>query len=79
METLPKIEKGIPVPPRAQQLTRFPKANLLRAMKKGDSIFVDSKQKNVRQSWRSSAEWCGFRIITRKEGDGFRLWRGEDI
>lgn len=73
-----KIEKNVPIPSRnANQAA--PKCTILRAMEKGDSVYISEGKKGARQSWRAAAYYCGFRVITRKEGDGFRLWRGEDV
>ena len=69
-----KIDKNIPIPSRTRSLAQIGKADTLRKMKEGDSIFVEPDSPHSRQSWRTVASYIGFKIITRKEGEGFRLW-----
>ena len=69
-----KIEKNIPVP-----ITGNLRADLLRKMKKGDSIFVNKEGTKIRKNWRTSARFIGFQAVVREEGKGFRLWHNGKI
>jgi len=64
-----KIDKDIPM----EAGSKYP----WRKMEIGDSCYVEKESMN---STRNSAYWYGhrnppFKIATRKEGKGFRLWR----
>jgi len=71
-----KIEKNVPIPSVNQTNDKQGKAYILKQMKKGDSIFVIPDSKNERQRWSATAAYYNIKIITRKEGKGFRLWHG---
>lgn len=64
------IEKGVPLPTGS----RGPQAILaaaVRQMEIGDSIVW-----HVRDSPRTVATECGYKVVTRKQPDGmFRIWR----
>jgi hypothetical protein len=73
----PKIEKGIPIPPKG---TRGPqlgntKTSLLRKMDVGDSIEVAGGRDEY-NSYHSIARSAGIKIAVRQVSpDKFRLWR----
>lgn len=75
------IQKGVPIPPRergdgpgrgrpkgAFTLTLF-------AMDIGDSIYVEGKSRPSLNRAVVDASRDGFRYVTRKQGQGFRVWR----
>lgn len=67
-----KIEKGFE--PTIQTGRGVGYTTTLKQMKKGDSFVVPTFENS--NSVRSSANYLGFKIITRKQPDGtFRIWR----
>lgn len=67
-----KIEKGVPIPPAKQKSTG--RMALLRAMKKGDSVFVKSNNASNLYTGAKMA-WGKDCYAIRKERDGYRIWR----
>ncbi len=68
---VPKIEKGIPVPPR--RLPAGGIADAMRRMVKGDSILLHSKKATA---YAQSYSYIGKgKFVLRSEGKGIRVWR----
>ena len=65
-----KIEKDIPLP--EQNFGAF--TSTLRQMEIGDSIFVTNPS-SARAILTRIAKDEGRKFVTRKEGDGIRIWR----
>lgn len=71
-----RVEKGIPVPPRAH---RYP----WHQMEPGDSFFVECppgvrvslRQTKVNSAARNDGRRHNRAYCTRREGDGVRVWR----
>lgn len=61
-----KIESGIPIPNTGKWVMLFKKA------KHGDSFFLESA--NSRAAICIAAKRLGMKVISRKEGSGFRFW-----
>ena len=70
----PKIEKGITLPPPIHNGRGISKeATLMRAMKKGDSLLLNGKQKNIMAlAWKHIGSG---KYAIRNENGGFRVWR----
>jgi hypothetical protein len=70
-----KIEKGVPFGRQQQAASRFP----YNKMVVGDSFFVKLNVGETVNAIRVSAYYYGYvlkkKFSTRKEGDGFRVWR----
>jgi hypothetical protein len=69
------IEKGISIPPK---VAGRPKGSgkygqILRQMKIGDSVHVPNE--GARATMFRAAHVLGIKITSRKEVDGFRIWR----
>lgn len=74
------IEKGIPIPPplsgRKQPSRYRPELVIVKRMDVADSVLVpDSQQSDVITRLAYYRKEYGFRFVTRKEGDGTRIWR----
>ena len=68
----PKIEKGIPIPPRYNGEQRW--TNLMSKMEPGDSFLVSFDED--RKAILMAARRAGFNVLTRKmPGEGYRVWR----
>lgn len=67
-----KIEKNIPVPPRTRNggLGKWQKC--VNSMSVGDSVLVENYG-----SLYGALKSMGFKAIMRKEGDKFRVWKGD--
>lgn len=65
---LPKIEKGIPVPSTNKALK-----TLVTNMAIGDSVYV--KTRSHANQIVHSLRTIGSSGMSRKEGDGFRVWK----
>lgn len=66
-----KIDKGIPLPGESRGRKRkYPWADMLI----GDSFFTRIKS---RKGFHTNAKRAGIKITTRKEAEGFRVWRTE--
>jgi hypothetical protein len=67
-----RIDKNVPLPVTG----RGGEMNALIArMEVGDSVYVDTwKTLNV---WRNRISGRGFKAISRKEGKGWRIWKGK--
>lgn len=64
-----KIEKGVPVPPSSHLNTKYPFAQ----MEVGDSIHATNfHAPNAAHQWGKTN---GRKFASRKEGDGYRIWR----
>lgn len=66
-----KIEKGVPLPSKAR---KSEVADLMRAMKKGDSILIHGRKGDSVRTSASTYIGIG-KYAVRAEGDGFRVWR----
>lgn len=67
------IEKGVPIATGRNRHAGL--ATILARMDVGDSIFVDeSKQRMAAGGY---ADKLGIKITSKKEGDGYRIWRIE--
>lgn len=67
-----KIEKNIPIPESIQSGQRkYP----FDEMEVGDSLYSDNKA--MRQAAYAYGRRKGIKLITRKEGTGYRAWRIE--
>lgn len=65
-----KIDKGIPVPTETRvRASKYPLAE----MEVGDSFFTEKDIKGMIS--RFAAKHNGKKFVTRKEGDGIRVWR----
>lgn len=64
-----EVESGVPLPTGSGKRYVFP----FRTMKVGDSFVVPSAKQ--RESARAAAINASVKIITRTEGDSFRIWR----
>ena len=62
------IQKNVPIPPPRQTGITA----LLKQLKVGESVIVDTPN---RGSLHGNAKNIGIKIVTRKEGSGFRVWR----
>lgn len=62
-----KIESGIPIP---RHPNRCGFAETFKNMKVGDSVLFDKLA-----SFHSMAKQLGGKVVTRKEGAGWRVWR----
>lgn len=67
------IEKGIPIPPRGG-FKRTGLMDKIQTMEVGDSILVEEKR---RANACTAADRLGFKVTTRKEEGGVRMWRIE--
>jgi hypothetical protein len=63
-----KIDKNIPVA-RGNNERSF----IVSQMNIGDSVFVPTR--NEMNSWRGAISREGFKPISRKEGNGYRIWK----
>mgnify|MGYP001578847118 CR=1 FL=1 len=63
-----KIEEGVPIPNRGS------KSEFLRKMNVGDSVFVE-KDKISYIRTRAFYMWGTGACVTRKDGNGYRVWR----
>ena len=71
-----KIEKGVPIPDTGSGRPRiYPWAG----MKKGDSFFVptNGRSHELTRTIVIAAARAHFKVTTRKENDGIRVWRIE--
>lgn len=66
-----KLEKGVRIP-RANEINA-PITRILRDMKVGDSVLVETKKEAV--SLRVILGRLGFKVTRRKVDEGFRTWR----
>lgn len=72
----PKIEKNIPIPPRASNGTFSFMAN----MDIGDSFYLSNKQWDVLRAVGNARNWAknhGMNISSRADEGGSRIWRTE--
>lgn len=65
------IEKNVPMPEKGTY-SKYP----WKTMEVGDSFFVIVSE-SARSAMSSNAKRFGIRVMTRKEGDGVRVWRIE--
>lgn len=66
-----KIDKNIPPPTRRHN--KYSEMNeAVRKMKDKDSIFVKTCEQ--RESARGTLSRNGFKVITKRENDGYRIW-----
>ena len=68
----PKIEKGIPVPPRAKRL-HTGRAALLRSLNIGDSVLLEGERNNIVMGAQYALGVGNY--ACRKVDGGFRVWR----
>lgn len=66
-----KIDKGIPIPRDSKGRPKI-NLNLLRAMKVGDSVLVDTKKA---KSLYSASSVAGVKLSMRRVEGGTRVWR----
>lgn len=73
----PVIESGIAIPARKSGGPRGNGKNqqLLRSMNIGDSCYIAKPQHSVSTTFREVGKKLQMKVITRREGDGTRLWR----
>lgn len=66
-----KIDKGVPLVPKCAngKLSKYP----WRTMNVGDSFFCTTK--NIQSACSYAALRTGFKFESRKENNGFRVWR----
>lgn len=65
-----KIEKNIPIPMEGWGKWKF----LLEKMKVGDSLFVKTHMER-KLVYQTCVKILKYKAITRKEENGFRIWR----
>lgn len=63
-----KVEKGVPIPTARG---KYP----WKGMEVGDSFVIVNCTNSVKRGLHSCASRYGYRICTRREGAGFRVWR----
>lgn len=70
-----KIEKGVPVPKSGGQgIGKYP----FNKMEVGDSVFFSGSKYSIGAVRTASLNWArynGKKVMSRKEGDGVRIWR----
>jgi hypothetical protein len=64
-----KVDKNVPIPNKGVS----GKLNFISDMKKGESIFVENK--NQRDSIRAGFKYRNLHCMTRREKNGWRIWR----
>lgn len=64
-----EIDKNVPIPEKRERKGKYP----FPKMEVGDSFFTKSDGVKAALSRYSKAH--GVDLISRKEGDGFRIWR----
>lgn len=67
-----KIEKGVPLPVNKTVNTTRGLTEKLKEMEVGDSLLWPSYSNS---GMSSTAAFLGIKIVTRREGDGRRIWR----
>jgi len=70
-----KIEKDVPIHGGGNAGNRNPEKYPFREMEVGDSFFIAENPKAVQSSAYVAGKRLGRRFITRREGDGVRVWR----
>lgn len=69
------IENDVPLPADAGTRQKYP----FGALEVGDSFFVAGvKSKQISGTAAQYSRRHGIKLIVRTEGDGVRVWRGED-
>jgi hypothetical protein len=63
-----KIDKNVPI-----GAGRDTKTSIIKQMNIGDSVFVSTRQEMA--SWRGAITSAGFKPVSRKEGNGYRIWK----
>jgi hypothetical protein len=67
-----RIDRNVPIPlvGKGGEMNE-----IISKMQVGDSVFIDKfKELNV---WRNRISGRGFKAISRKEGKGWRVWKGK--
>jgi hypothetical protein len=69
----PKIERDVPFTPYRDNRCSV----IVKNMKPGDSVLVESHSKAT--GYITAGQRRGFRMASRKEGNGVRVWRLADV